>query len=251
MTQEIVQYNKKKWRKRTLVSVATEGWIRFEWAHARYSQIIPVNWECSGFDLSFTVCGYSIDDAYNVITGKALEMGVDWLIIIEDDVLIPPDCFLKFAAYMNEGKEAVVSGLYYTKGEPCEPLLFRGRGNGSFHDWELGDKVRVDGLPMGCLLISTKILRHCWDNAEGYKLPDGAETRQVFLTPKFTWLDPETGAYMRKEGTQDLYFFDHVMDNDVLKKVGFDELAEMEHPFLCDTTIFCKHIDRQTGRQFP
>lgn len=247
----IVKYNRVRWRKKTLVSVATEGWIRFEWANARYSQIIPVNWECSGFDISFTACGYSIDDAYNVITAKALEMDVDWLIIIEDDVLLPPDCFVKFAEYINEDKEAVVSGLYYTKGNPSEPLLFRGRGNGCFNDWKLGDKVRVDGLPMGCLLISTKILKYCWNNAKEYKLPDGQSSKQVFLTPKLSWLDPETGSYMRKEGTQDLYFFDQLLDNDVLKKTGFNKLAKMENPFLCDTSIFCKHIDRATGKQYP
>ncbi len=41
----MIKQNKIKWRKRLLVSTPTEGWIRFEWAYARYGQIIPVNWE--------------------------------------------------------------------------------------------------------------------------------------------------------------------------------------------------------------
>src|SRR4030042_6729019 len=102
------------WRKRILICTATEGWIRYEWAHARFGQVIPVNWSASGFDV-FTAMGYSIDDAYNLITMKALETGTEWLFLIEDDVLIPPDCFLRIAEYMDSKKYPIVSGIYYTK----------------------------------------------------------------------------------------------------------------------------------------
>ena len=40
------------------------------------------------------------------------------------------------------------------------------------------------------------------------------------------------------------------MNNKVLKKAGWDEIAEKEFPFLVDTSIFCKHIDLQ-GKQYP
>ena len=63
---------------------------------------MPVNWASTGFDLDYVVCGYSIADAYNLITKKALEIGVDWLIVIEDDVMIPPNGLLKMAEYIDE-----------------------------------------------------------------------------------------------------------------------------------------------------
>lgn len=245
---EIVKYNKVDWKKRLMISTPTEGWIRFEWAHARYGQVIPVNWSASGFDINYTVAGYSIDDAYNIIAKKVIELDVQWLIIIEDDVLVPPDTFLKFAKYMDENTIPIVSGLYFTKGNPSEPLLFRGRGNGVYHDWDLGDKVWVDGLPMGCLLLNCSILRYLWNESGEYALPDGERTRKVFETPKFVEYDILTNFFGKKEGTQDLNFFDRIIENKVLEKTGWEM---KEYPFLCDTTIFCKHIDRKSGMIYP
>jgi len=243
--------NQKKWRKRLLISTPTEGLIRYEWAHARFAQVMPVNWEASGFDVdihALGIIGYSIDDAYNLITSQAINLGVDWLLIIEDDVLIPMDFFVKMSQYMDSGDIPVVSGMYCTKAIPSEPLLFRGRGNGVYRDWVLGDKVWVDGLPMGCLLLHTTILKWFWDNTEKYRLPTGEEVSKVFETPRKIYYDPATGIYQRQEGTQDLYFFDRIIEYDVLKKTGWES---KEYPFLCDTSIFCKHIDRNTGKQYP
>jgi len=248
---EIIKYNNVKWKKRLLISTATEGTVRFEWAHSRYGQVIPVNWSAAGFDISYTVAGFSIDDAYNIITKKAIEIDAEWLIIIEDDVLIPPDTFLKFSKYIDDGDIPVVSGLYFTKGNPSEPLIFRGRGNGVFHEWELGSKVWVDGLPMGCLLMNCSILRYLWNESEMYKLPDGEKTRRVFVTPKIIEYDILTNFFSKKEGTQDLCFFDKIIENKILGKTGWSKVKGKRYPFLCDTSIFCKHIDRNTGIQYP
>ena len=251
MNEEVVEYCDTKWKRKILISTATEGLIRFEWAHKRYGQMIPVNWESTSFDLNLTMCGYWIDDAYNMITKKALDMGVEWLILVEDDVLIPVDTFLKFTKYMEEGEEAVVSGLYYTKSSPSQPLIFRGRGTGPYLKWKLGDKVRADGLPMGCLLIHVPVLAYMWENSEPYTMLNGTESRRVFETPKRAWFDPETGKTHSEQGTQDLYFFNRMMEQKALKATGWDKLARKKYPLLCDTSIFCQHIDRSTGQQFP
>lgn len=248
---EIIQPCKAKWKKRTLIATPTEGWIRYEWAHARFSQIIPMNWEASGFDLNYVPMGYNIDDAYNVIAKKAIEMKVDWLITIEDDVLIPTDCFLKFQKYTKKGDIPVVSGVYYLKGEPTEPLIFRGRGTGAFEDWKPGQKVWCDGLPMGCLLIHMSLIQWMWKHTEEYQTPDGVVVRRVFETPQRSYYDLDSGGYSRMCGTQDLYFFDQLISNNVFKKTGWHTIARKKYPLLCDTSIFCKHIDRQTGRMYP
>lgn len=213
---------------------------------------MPVNWETSGFDINYEVCGYSIADAYNLITSKALETKAEWLLVIEDDVMVPPNLYVIMQEYVDRGDVPVVSGLYYTKSEPAVPLIFRGRGNGAYAEgWKLGDKVWADGLPMGCLLIHTSILRWMWEKEEAYKAPDGAILKKVFQTPRVLFFDPEKGGIERQEGTQDLQFFDRVIANDVLKKTGWKKIARKKYPFLCDTAIFCRHIDRNTGRQYP
>jgi hypothetical protein len=246
-----------RWEKRVLISTPTLGIVRYEWAHARYSQVVPVNWACQGFDLvyagesGFGPVGYNIDDAYNLISDQAIKSGVDWLLTVEDDVILPPYAFVRFTEYMNEAKYPVVSGLYYTKGYPSEPLLFRGRGNGPLLEgWKIGETVWCDGLPMGCLLLHTSILKWFAERSDTYTVPTGEKVKRIFETPRKFWLD-ENGCYQRQEGTQDLYFFDKLLDNGGLAECGWTDFPEPEHPLLCDTSIFCKHIDRVTGQQYP
>lgn len=212
---------------------------------------MPVNWLAHGYDLDYATCGYSIDDAYNMICRRMIEEGAEWLLTVEDDVLLPLDCFLKMGAYIDKADIPVVSGLYYHKGFPPEPLVFRGIGNGVYKDWKPGEKVWCDGLPMGCLLIHGSIIKWFWDSAEEYLTANGEKTRKIFTTPREIKFDKTKLAYTTMQGTQDLHFFDRIIKLGVLKKTGWTKIAKKKYPFLCDTTIFCKHIDRQTGKQYP
>jgi len=252
-SKEILEHNKvKSTTSGVLIATPTLGTIRIEWAHARYGQIIPINWGAQGYDIPYVAIGFSIDDAYNTIVKRAIEGGNDWVLIIEDDVIIPPDCFLKMGRYMNKGKVPIISGLYYLKSIPPEPLVFRGRGNGAYTKFKLGEKVWCDGLPMGCLLISVSILKYFYDHiAEDYKLPDGTMAKKVFETPKKVWYDVEKQSIERLEGTQDLYFFDNLIKHNVLKKTGWKKVAKKKYPLLCDTSILCRHVDRNTGQMYP
>jgi hypothetical protein len=240
-----------------MISTPTLGIIRYEWAQAKYSQVIPVNWENSGFDckyqkgLDFVPLGFSIDDAYNLITDNAIKVGVEWLLIIEDDVCIPPNCYVKMAGYMNKGDVPIVSGLYYLKGSPTLPLVFSGNGNGAFTDFKIGKKVWANGIPMGCLLIHMSILKVMHNEAEFYTTNEGNKLKRVFETPRKQFIDPETLSVMNIMGTQDLDWCKKIIDGGVLKKAGWAKIGRKKYPFLCDTSIFCKHIDINTGKQYP
>src|SRR5512139_622098 len=98
---------------------------------------------------SFAPVGYQVADAQNIIIKAAIENNVEWLLFIEDDTCPPPDAFVRINDYMKKAEVPVVSGLYYTKGMPPEPILYRGRGNSYYDDWKMGDKVWVDGIPTG------------------------------------------------------------------------------------------------------
>jgi len=41
------------------------------------------------------------------------------------------------------------------------------------------------------------------------------------------------------------------MENHIFAKAGFPEYEGKEFPFLVDTSIFVKHISRETGVQYP
>ena len=237
---------------RLLVATPTTGLVRMEWVQARYGQIIPVNWSMVNmmqFVHPYSPIGYTVADAQNLIVKVAVEGDFEWLLLIEHDNVLPPDAFVRFNRYMREEKVPIVSGLYYTKSVPSEPLVFRGRGNSYYDKFKIGDLVWCDGVPTGCLLIHVGILREMWKESPEYMAGD-TKTRRVFETPRKLWFDPEMGQYNSTTGTSDLDWCTRVMEGRYFEKAGWREYQRKKYPFLVDTNIFCKHITMD-GEMFP
>jgi len=237
---------------RLLVATPTTGLVRIEWVQARYGQIIPTNWsmvQMNQYLNSYIPLRYQVADAQNLIVREVINGDFEWLLLIEHDTCIPPDAFIRFNQYMHDEKVPIVSGLYYTRSRPSEPLAYRGRGTSVYTDWTFGDLVWVDGVPTGCLLVHTGILREMWNDSEEYSI--GKEvTRRVFDTPRGLWADPESPQHNTIQGTSDLDWCTRVMQGGYFAKAGWTEYQDKKYPFLIDTNIFCKHINND-GEQFP
>lgn len=237
--------------RKVLIFTPSRGLVRTEWVHARYGQIIPTNWsmvEMTQFVSPYLPIGYQLADAQNLLAKQVVEGDYDWVIYIEDDNIIPPDTIKKFNEYMLDGKIPVVSGLYFTKSQPAEPLIYRGQGNGHFRDFKLGDMVWCDGIPFGCRLEHASLIKEAWKNSPEYMV-NGEKTRRVFKQPSRMVFN-EQGGYEVTGGTTDLEWCKRIIREGLLEKAGFKDIAKLKYPFLCDTTIFVRHID-QSGRQWP
>lgn len=238
---------------RILIGTAVTGLVRVEWVAARYSQLIPVNW--SQVQANESMSGYyplryQVADAQNLIVKQCLIGDFEWLFFLEHDVMLPDNALLLLNEYMREGKYPVVSGLYYTRSRPSEPLIFRGRGNSVYLDWKMGDKVWCDGVPTGALLIHHSLLKAMWAESPEYNVK-GQTTRRVFETPRRVLVDPENGRHNTTSGTSDLDWCDRVMKGGYFEKAGWvDFCPDKENPFLVDTNLFCRHINMD-GEQFP
>lgn len=237
---------------RLLIGTATTGLVHIKWVQARYGQIIPTNWSMVNmlqFMNSYMPLRYQVADAQNLIVKEAIEHDFEWLFLLEHDVILPPDGFIRINEYIREKRHPIVSGLYYTRSVPSEPLLYRGRGTSFVTGWNLGDKVWCDGVPTGCLLIHMGIIREMWKESEEYSL-NGIKTRRVFNTPNNIWIDPQTGTFNTMSGTSDLDWCTKVIQGDYFAKAGWGEYQNMKWPMLVDTNIFCKHIN-MNGQEFP
>lgn len=239
---------------RILIGTPTTGNVRIEWVSARYGQIIPCNWsmvQYMHFMSSYIPLRYQVADAQNLIVKEAVEKDFEWLGLVEHDNVIPPDTFIRWNEYMRRGDTPVVSGLYFTRGYPSEPLVYRGRGNSYYGDWKMGDLVWCDGVPTGCLLIHCALLRAMWAESEEYEIA-GQKTRRVFDTPRRAWFDETTGQFNTTAGTSDLEWCTRVMKGDYLRKAGWGAFADEhpEYPFLVDTNIFSFHITSD-GVKYP
>lgn len=241
---------------RVLVGVPCTGLVRVEWYQARVGQMIPMNWsqvEVVQFMNSYMPLRYQVADAQNLIVRRAIELDFEWLLLWEHDVCPPPDALSILNRHMRNENVPVVSGLYYSRSRPSEPLIFRGRGTSVHTDFKQGDLVWCDGVPTGFLLIHMGLIRAMWDESEEYVLntPGGPATvRRVFNTPRDLWRDPETGWVNTTSGTSDLDWCTKVIDGGYFKKAGWDRFQDMRYPFLVDTNISCVHINPD-GERFP
>jgi len=239
-----------KLKDRVLIGTPTTGLVRMEWVMGRYGQSIPTNWghvEFVQFMSSYIPISYQVADAENLIAKAIVEGGFEWLLFIEHDNVLPANTFLKLNQYMIKGDTPVVAGLYFTKGNIPEPMVYRDFGQGYYADWKMGDKVWVKGLPFGCTLIHSSLIKEIWKTSPEYKVGDTV-VRRVFKHPD-PLAEGKPGYYMTS-GTTDLAFCKEVIENDILRKCGWKTLANEEYPFLVDTSIFVKHIDND-GIQYP
>ena len=204
---------------------------------------------------TFAPLEYQIPDAENLIAKKVVEGDFEWFLSIEQDNLIPPDAFVRINEYMIDNKVPIVSGLYFTKSQPPEPILYRGRGNGSFRDFKLGDRVWCDGIPFGFTLISGSIIKALWNESAEYQVGNET-TRRVFELPNFNVGNfgfdnmKNEGRFAYTRGTTDLNFCKRIIKDDIFTKAGWPKYAKIKYPFLVDTNIFVQHIDER-GRQYP
>ena len=88
---------------------------------ARYGQIIPPNWSCAYAPISAVVpTGYLVANAQNIAVQTVVSQDFEWLFLHEDDVVLPPDAFMKINSYIRKADVPVVSGLYFLKANPTE-----------------------------------------------------------------------------------------------------------------------------------
>jgi hypothetical protein len=245
--------NPNQWTNRLVISTPTLGTVRMEWVQSRFGQTIPTNFslvDVHQFMTSYAPIGYQLSDAENLTAKVVVEGNFDWFLSWEDDNLPPLNALVKINEYIIKKDVPVVSGVYFTKSVPPEPILYRGMGTGYYADWKMGEKVWVDGVPFGFTLIHGSIIKALWEESPEY-IVNGTVTRRVFEAPSESYVDPETGGWMNSSGTSDLAWCKRLITDKIFDKAGWPEYQKKEFPLLVDTTIFVKHIDRNTGIQYP
>ena len=109
----------------------------------------PVN-----FSKRTYVCwGREVGDARNLIVDQALNENCEFILFLDDDVIVPPNVFTQLYSH----KKDIVSGLYTTKSIPSYPLVFGKPFEGCMNGWKLGDTVKAWGCGMGATLINTRV----------------------------------------------------------------------------------------------
>lgn len=196
------------------------GMISTKVAQAIWSLLTPMNQKFA----KFTVEGKEVGDAYNEAVAMILQNPElskwKYLLTIEHDNLPPQDGLLKL--YESIEKYDAVGGLYWTKGEGGQPMIYGDPKEmpKNFRPQipRVGEVQECNGLGMGFTLFRIGMFR------EMQKLGHWPLFKTV---QEFT---PQGGASL---GTQDLFFFGNA------GKEGFK--------FASDNRVLVGHLDIQSG----
>lgn len=167
-------------------------WETWNWRFSMCLQSLapPMNYQTK----TVPVVGKQIDVARNEIVECALRDGAEHVLFLDTDVIFPPHSFQQLLLRQrNNPEHKITSGVYWSKGNPCFPLIFHEAGRGSFLDWRMGDYIKADyAIGMGLVLIHTDVLRAI--EPPWFRVNYGLNT------------DAETGLSMSASITEDLYF---------------------------------------------
>lgn len=209
--------------------VPTLGQVTARWASHMMDLIQPMNvGRCR-----IMVHGKPVAEARNECVQRALDMEasdreVTHLFWIDDDVLASATALVKLYYHHRD----IVSGVYFTKEEIAQPLIFPGKTAGTC-PYVPDALMEVWAHGMGLTLVRTDVYRRMKDEL---KLGTDAYGHTAWYEtpgPQFE------GNILNAGGTEDLFFCDRAVI------MGYKPLVD------CTSHAFGWHIDRHTQRVYP
>jgi hypothetical protein len=173
----------------------------------------PMNQQVFGpVFLSGMEVGHAFNSGIEMIMNNPSLSKFKYILTVEDDNIPPPDGLLKL--YESIGDFDAVGGLYWTKGESGQPMIY-GAPNQSpmnFIPQQVVDNSvqQCNGLGMGFTLFKTDVFR---------------KLEKPWFETKQSW-DPNSGV---KCYTQDLW--------------AFERMAKAGMRVACDTRVKVGHLD--------
>jgi hypothetical protein len=140
-------------RKHIIIGIPTLGVVSTRWALAYAALATPMNTVVARIIKE----GLPVDQARNDIVAKtlALDGQPTHLMWLDDDVIPHPHCLLQL---LRAGRD-IVSGVYFTKSEESEPLIFATPGHGTLEYVPGSGLHRVWGHGSGLTLVRTDVYR--------------------------------------------------------------------------------------------
>ncbi len=212
----------------------TLGLLHVNWVAAHAELVWPLN---TGKAQIF-VTGKPVAEARNETVARAIsiqntstDVEVTHLFWIDDDVIIPRTALLQLLRH----RRPVASGVYFTRAEPGEPLIFPGSGSGTAEF--IPDRAyEVWGHGMGLTLVEMQVYQRMqvgmnlgtdrYGYPQWYKTTGGED---AFVKD----------GILQGVGTEDLYFLDKIRG---LGLSGFVDTS---------ANAFGWHHERKTNKGYP
>lgn len=147
-------------RKCIAIGIPTLGSVSMRWALCYAHLVTPMNSRSP----RFVEEGLEVGLARNAIAAKALADAAKptHLLFLDDDVLFAPQVLVQLLSH----DLPIVSGVYYSKGDGGEPLIFDEPGCGTLPYRPGGGLLECWGHGMGLCLIRTDLLADVRDKLD-------------------------------------------------------------------------------------
>ncbi len=150
---------------------------RDQWMHTRFVQHMnSIQWAMNMKRALFHITGDEVGKAYSDQIKLVLEHPElskwKYVMTIEDDVLVPPDCFIRLAEAIEAGPFGGVSGLYFTKSDDLpmpmcygDPAEYARTGVADFRPRDVREAVKqgaivpCNGIACGISLYRMSLFR--------------------------------------------------------------------------------------------
>jgi len=202
--------------------------VPIQWALAHMNLVTPLN--CT---MSY-LCEYSrlSAEARQIMTKHAIRMGAQYLLFWDDDTLPGPYDLMIMRNWMERNPEAgAISGVYTTRMEPNEPLIYTEHGVGAAWDFPMGpgaEPVPIFGAGAGFLLARASAI---------------VDTQEQIGEDEPIWADARTTP-LQEEGEQPrrIMWGHDIRFCNLLNNAG--------HQVYVHGAVLCAHLDIETQTLF-
>ncbi len=197
-------------RKCIAVGIPTLGTVSMRWCVGYAQLVTPMNSRSPRFIEE----GLEVGLARNAIAAKALADASQptHLMFLDDDVLFHPTVLVQLLSH----NLPIVAGVYYSKGDRGEPLIFDRPGCGTLPYTPGGGLLECWGHGMGLCLIRTDLLARVRDELD---LPRDARGNPEWF--RTVGDSPDDGG----QWTEDLWFCSLLDRLDIARHVDQDPRA--------------------------
>jgi len=178
---------------------------------------------CTAFD-RYTVSGNFVPAQREMIVRRALALTADAVLMIDDDMVVPPDALENLSATLEGDSGAAIAGALYYSRDGIRPMVADGwtssdMTGASIPPFDDCTPTAVDAVGFGCVLIRISALK--------------------MLAPPFfgAQIYMETGAARARLCNEDYLLCER------LRQSGYRVLL---HP-----GVRCGHVDRESDRVIP
>lgn len=126
-----------------------------DWHLAVWSLQVPTN----SSSMQLFTRSMTLEEAQTSLVEQALALEAEYILFIEDDTEPPQGTLVELTRILETSDAMACGGIYPTRTEAREPVVYMKAGAGSYWGWKQGQVFACWSIGFGCLLLKMEIFK--------------------------------------------------------------------------------------------